>query len=301
MNLLKALCASKTNLHACVKYLIKEVHDVAKTALATLQMVSDMIAGGDPDPQTGLGYDDLKLLRLVRTLKTLWPDKASDDMARESNAVAASSSKMDVLDHAALADAVNQEELWELLGQCLTVLEGVGDAGPKAAKPGTALSPALSRLQPLVEAFLVVNAPNALPAQPQPQQPQSAQTTSVHTPLTSPTVQQQPARNRDKPDVASPTDAASAFNDKFAQFAERHRTTINMYIRQDKSLLHSPSFSPLVRFPKLLDFDNKKFYFRKFLPPCHIRATPGKLGVFAVACTAIFSKHDRIFGLWAVR
>jgi E3 ubiquitin-protein ligase HUWE1 len=53
--------------------------------------------------------------------------------------------------------------------------------------------------------------------------------------------------------------------ERFVAFAERHRTTVNLYIRQDKALLHNASFSPLVRFPKLLDFDNKKYYFRSEL------------------------------------
>jgi E3 ubiquitin-protein ligase HUWE1 len=265
--LLKGLCTSKTNVRACIKHVIREVHSVAQTAFSTLRKLSEMIAAGDSDPQTGLGYDDLKLLRLVRTLKTLWPEKQTDSQTQASDAAGPSSSKKDVLEFELLAEAVNQEELWELLGSCLTMLEGVGEASPKAAKPGTALSPGLSRLQPLVEAFLVVNAPDAPPAQAQAQQPPQ-QAASTHSPLASPTAQQQPARTRDSSaDGAASTEPTNAHTDKFVLFAERHRTTINMYIRQDKSLLNSPSFAPLVRFPKLLDFDNKKYYFRELFWP----------------------------------
>ncbi|KAJ1494815.1 hypothetical protein T484DRAFT_1608770, partial [Baffinella frigidus] len=45
-------------------------------------------------------------------------------------------------------------------------------------------------------------------------------------------------------------------------FAEQHRASLNMLIRQDKSLLANGALAPLVHYPKLLDFDNKKHWFR---------------------------------------
>ena len=51
----------------------------------------------------------------------------------------------------------------------------------------------------------------------------------------------------------------------FVTFAEQHRKTLNLFIRQDKALLHTLAYAPLVRFPKLIDFDNKKHYLRSEL------------------------------------
>lgn len=47
----------------------------------------------------------------------------------------------------------------------------------------------------------------------------------------------------------------------FLKFAERHRRLLNTYIRRNTSLLES-SLAPLLRVPKLIDFDNKRAYFR---------------------------------------
>lgn len=47
----------------------------------------------------------------------------------------------------------------------------------------------------------------------------------------------------------------------FLQFAERHRRLLNAYIRRNSSLLES-SLAPLLRVPKLIDFDNKRAYFK---------------------------------------
>lgn len=47
----------------------------------------------------------------------------------------------------------------------------------------------------------------------------------------------------------------------FLKFAERHRRLLNAYIRRNTSLLES-SLAPLLRVPKLIDFDNKRAYFR---------------------------------------
>jgi hypothetical protein len=47
----------------------------------------------------------------------------------------------------------------------------------------------------------------------------------------------------------------------FLRFADRHRRLLNAYIRRNTGLLES-SLAPLLRVPKLIDFDNKRAYFR---------------------------------------
>lgn len=47
----------------------------------------------------------------------------------------------------------------------------------------------------------------------------------------------------------------------FLRFAERHRKLLNALLRQHPSLLEG-SLGPLLRVPRLVDFDNKRAYFR---------------------------------------
>jgi E3 ubiquitin-protein ligase HUWE1 len=47
----------------------------------------------------------------------------------------------------------------------------------------------------------------------------------------------------------------------FLRFAEKHRLLLNAYLRRNSGLLET-SLAPLVRVPKLIDFDNKRQYFR---------------------------------------
>ena len=46
-----------------------------------------------------------------------------------------------------------------------------------------------------------------------------------------------------------------------SRFAERHRQLVNMLLRHNASLLQG-SLAPLLRVPRLIDFDNKRTYFR---------------------------------------
>jgi E3 ubiquitin-protein ligase HUWE1 len=65
-------------------------------------------------------------------------------------------------------------------------------------------------------------------------------------------------------EAGASTPGAAAAGDgtlPFLKFAERHRRLLNAYIRRNTSLLES-SLAPLLRVPKLIDFDNKRAYFR---------------------------------------
>lgn len=45
------------------------------------------------------------------------------------------------------------------------------------------------------------------------------------------------------------------------RFAEKHRRLLNTLLRQNSSLLQG-SLSPLLKVPRLIEFDNKRSYFR---------------------------------------
>lgn len=46
-----------------------------------------------------------------------------------------------------------------------------------------------------------------------------------------------------------------------SRFAERHRQLVNMLLRHNSALLQG-SLAPLLRMPRLIDFDNKRTFFR---------------------------------------
>jgi hypothetical protein len=60
----------------------------------------------------------------------------------------------------------------------------------------------------------------------------------------------------------SGTAASDASTLPFLRFAERHRRLLNAYIRRNTGLLES-SLNPLLHTPRLIDFDNKRAYFRQ--------------------------------------
>ena len=49
--------------------------------------------------------------------------------------------------------------------------------------------------------------------------------------------------------------------ERVCRFAERHRRLLNMLLAGNAALLEG-ALSPLLRAPRLIDFDNKRAYFR---------------------------------------
>lgn len=62
--------------------------------------------------------------------------------------------------------------------------------------------------------------------------------------------------------ASSSTEAHPGDNSQpLMKFAETHRVMLNAFLRQTPTLLEE-SLSPLLRAPRLIDFDNKRLYFR---------------------------------------
>eukprot|EP01105_Mastigella_eilhardi_P021762 TRINITY_DN529_c2_g3_i1.p1 TRINITY_DN529_c2_g3~~TRINITY_DN529_c2_g3_i1.p1 ORF type:complete len:1003 (-),score=261.29 TRINITY_DN529_c2_g3_i1:65-2875(-) len=98
----------------------------------------------------------------------------------------------------------------------------------QAQQKQTGVSPAMSLLLPVVQLFFVMNAP--------PQQPQPALLTSSD---------QQPAES------------------EYNQFVEKYKLALNEMIHANPTLLAAGgSLEVLLRTPRVLDFDNKRLYFR---------------------------------------
>ncbi|GKB28152.1 E3 ubiquitin protein ligase UPL1-like protein isoform X1 [Tanacetum coccineum] len=64
----------------------------------------------------------------------------------------------------------------------------------------------------------------------------------------------------------------------FTRFAEKHRRLLNAFVRQDPGLLEK-SLSMLLKVPKLMDFDNKRSYFRSRIRKQHEQLLAGPLRV----------------------
>lgn len=64
----------------------------------------------------------------------------------------------------------------------------------------------------------------------------------------------------------------------FARFAEKHRRLLNAYIRQNSGLLVK-SLSILLKAPRLIDFDNKRSYFRSKIRQQHENHLSGPLRI----------------------
>lgn len=64
----------------------------------------------------------------------------------------------------------------------------------------------------------------------------------------------------------------------FARFAEKHRRLLNAFIRQNPSLLEK-SLSMMLKAPRLIDFDNKRAYFRSRIRQQHEQHLSGPLRI----------------------
>lgn len=190
--------------------------------------------------------------------------------------------------------ALQTEALWAALSQFISKVEDELKAAPSSSpaaaaaaaaagsSPSTLLPPGASQALPLVESFFVLcSLQDAIP----PPLPQDGDL--KHAP-SSDNLQQLANQLRalsPSPSAAallSSTSAPSAAGTSaagtssagaaapleselrqlpFMRFAEKHRRLLNAYLRRSPALLES-SLGPLVRAHKLIEFDNKRAYFR---------------------------------------
>ncbi|CDH93242.1 HECT-type E3 ubiquitin transferase [Caenorhabditis elegans] len=138
------------------------------------------------------------------------------------------------------------ESLWNSLSECLLRLG-------KASDPHAVLA-----LQPAAEAFFLVHASQqnklkAKDAEAKRKESQAASSSAAAAVASS--VSHDGLREDLDPDTA-----------KLIEFAEKHRQVLNQALRQNNAVLSAGGpFAILTQFPKLLDFDVKRKYFRKEL------------------------------------
>ena len=64
----------------------------------------------------------------------------------------------------------------------------------------------------------------------------------------------------------------------FSRFAEKHRRLLNAFVRQNPGLLEK-SLSMMLKAPRLIDFDNKRSYFRSRIRQQHDQHLTGPLRI----------------------
>jgi E3 ubiquitin-protein ligase HUWE1 len=169
------------------------------------------------------------------------------------------------------------EPLWHELSQCISMTELQLDHTAAASNinpgdhvlgisPTSSLSPGTQRLLPLIEAFFVLCEKIQTPSMLQ-------QDTNV----TAGEVKESSAHgssSKTSVDSQKKTDGSVTFS----KFAEKHRRLLNSFIRQNPSLLEK-SLSMMLKAPRLIDFDNKKAYFRSRIRHQHDQHISGPLRI----------------------
>ncbi|KAJ0230389.1 HECT domain-containing protein [Hirschfeldia incana] len=172
------------------------------------------------------------------------------------------------------------EPLWQGLSQCISMTEvqlnhnsattTVSSVNPGdhalGVTPPSPISPGTQRFLPLIEAFFVLC--------------EKVQTPSVlhqdQATVTAGEVKESALSLSSKTSVDSQKKIDGSVT--FAKFAEKHKRLLNSFVRQNPSLLKK-SLSLMLKAPRLIDFDNKKVYFRSRIKHQHEQHISGSLRI----------------------
>ncbi|KAK9830284.1 hypothetical protein WJX72_010812 [[Myrmecia] bisecta] len=167
------------------------------------------------------------------------------------------------------------EPLWQVLSQCIARIEAglQATSAPRleAAAAARILPTGAAQILPLVEAFFVLT--DARTAHLPPTEMALLRSASVSDVMRAassdmfrlPSMEVSPTTSAaSQPSQAAPAAAHAGIVEAhlpFLRFAEKHRRLLNTLLRQNPGLLES-SLSPLLKTPRLIEFDNKRAYFR---------------------------------------
>ncbi|KAL5803856.1 hypothetical protein ACOSQ3_030656 [Xanthoceras sorbifolium] len=211
------------------------------------------------------------ILRVLQALSSLASPSVSDNRGQGSDGEQEEQATMWNLN-------VALEPLWQELSDCISMTEtqlGQSSFSPNMSNinvgehvQGTSttspLPPGTQRLLPFIEAFFVLceklQANHIMIQQDQANvtarevKESAGSSSSLNISLTTKCSED----SQRKVDGAVP----------FARFAEKHRRLLNAFIRQNPSLLEK-SLSMMLKAPRLIDFDNKRAYFRSRIRQQH--------------------------------
>jgi len=218
------------------------------------------------------------MLRVLQALSLLISHNFDDSSGQESNEEQGEQAVMLKLNSAL-------EPLWHELSECISAAElelgqtplspimatvNAGDNVAGSSPSSPPLPPGTQRLLPFIEAFFVLceklQSSNSLLQQDQAnitarEVKESASSSSSVLPKCG-------------------GDSQRRFDSAiiFSRFAEKHRRLLNAFIRQNPGLLEK-SLSMMLKAPRLIDFDNKRAYFRSRIRQQHEQHLAGPLRI----------------------
>ncbi|XP_028759255.1 E3 ubiquitin-protein ligase UPL1 [Neltuma alba] len=214
------------------------------------------------------------ILRVLQALSSLTLLNSSGDMDIENN--------IDQREDQATMWNLNTalEPLWKQLSSCISAAEAqlgqssfsttmtninVADNLQSSSTPPP-LPPGTQRLLPFIEAFFVLC--------------EKLQANE--------SIMQQDHGNATAREVKESADCSASFSGDsqrkldgsvtFTRFSEKHRRLLNAFIRQNPGLLEK-SLSMMLKAPRLIDFDNKRAYFRSRIRQQHDQHLSGPLRI----------------------
>ncbi|PSR95563.1 E3 ubiquitin-protein like [Actinidia chinensis var. chinensis] len=218
------------------------------------------------------------ILRVLQTLSSLASSHVDGDKGMDGNG--------ELEEHAIMLNlSVVLEPLWQGLSDCISSTEAglaqssfssilsntnVAEHVPGSSSLSPPLPPGTLRLLPFIEAFFVLceklQANNVIMQQ-------------DHADITAREVKEFAGNSAPSPtkcgfDSQKRLDGAVTFG----KFAEKHRRLLNAFVRQNPSLLEK-TFSMMLKAPRLIDFDNKRAYFRSRIRQQHEQHLPGPLQI----------------------
>ena len=218
------------------------------------------------------------ILRVLQTLSSLASSHVDGDKGMDGNG--------ELEEHAIMLNlSVVLEPLWQGLSDCISSTEAglaqssfssilsntnVAEHVPGSSSLSPPLPPGTLRLLPFIEAFFVLceklQANNVIMQQ-------------DHADITAREVKEFAGNSAPSPtkcgfDSQKRLDGAVTFG----KFAEKHRRLLNAFVRQNPSLLEK-TLSMMLKAPRLIDFDNKRAYFRSRIRQQHEQHLPGPLQI----------------------
>ncbi|PWA88758.1 HECT domain-containing protein [Artemisia annua] len=208
------------------------------------------------------------VLRILQTLSSLTVPDIDDKVAKND----------DNQEHVTMWKLnLSLEPLWQELSECISVTESqlaqgslssvMSNVNTSEHVQGTGASspplpPGTQRLLPFIEAFLVLC--EKLQASSSLLQQDDAYATASEV--------------KELSGSSSPSAAGVDGAVTFSRFAEKHRRLLNAFVRQNPGLLEK-SLSMMLKAPRLIDFDNKRSYFRSRIRQQHDQHLTGPLRI----------------------
>ena len=225
--------------------------------------IKELEALGDGD-DAQLGADSMAGAAILRVLGSLSSLKASDMVAKEGDQASVLDKDEDECFSVIRNLNTSIEPLWQALSTCSKRIESrlvtpmsssanVGTVSGGNAVVTPPLSPGTQRVLPFIEGFFVLcDKLRAPPASQGNNELLTSTACEIKEIASSALIDESTSMQQQKVDDKSVT---------FVRFADKHRRLLNAFIRQNPGLLEK-SLSLLLKTPRLIDFDNKRAYFR---------------------------------------